>query len=1341
MTASKLTARATPASRTSQRRLLLPTWLAAMAVVSACGGGSTPAKGSTPDGRVVLQSIEYGRVVDVYAYRRIDTTRGDRRDRLNRQGVLVARNVSINPSIETQQLFDATGDEIPDANFEYRPFDVETGHEELLILWDDRPGPEQQRFNAALALSRSGLAEIPDSYRGQNTGTHPIPVVPRNAALKLKFSAPLTGIDDTFFLNNPSALQLLEFMGDPAVATPGSAFRAVTARILVQGDTIIVDTTILGREGGGGTSTTGMPSSVDNVTANIRLAMPTRGAISQLFYVKEDPVANLNGPDGFGRDSVIRDFRSGNLRDGRYGTLSDAERPMIVGNLDMGIIDIDAANKIVTLNKRFHQVPVRGRLPFVDGTLNPSTGLPTGPAGVPTLTPLRSGDYLVQIVDVRLPDGSVERVRVRAEIMQNMDIVTQQGVANPGRTPSGSQGNTAAIARVKFASLEGGVDSLGRPVSFTANTLPEGADCTLRNLYYEEVRFVDGNGAVSDNAWRNEFLVFDPKPPRLANQQPVPPGTMIDPLASVSIGFSEPMDLERVDPSTNLVISNSTLTAVNFGTLIGEPKPACLSIIPSRLTDQTGDGTRMQLAPQLGLGHFHVQGTTENYFFHVLLNAAGAADLAGNTVQVFDDPRTPTPSWSVSYTLDGTRPNNQILGRLYRFEDVDEDGTPFGSVDAFGQFRIQNGRLMGAETVRFNRQADNQNLGGISRINRGECWQPGTIPPPPAGSLIFPTAPANGGNLYWQPRMYDIQPVPPAVFLPPMTPQDVGRVIEPHQPRGSRMMMRYLEDDFSLDYRRSSEFVIDVEQLYWSPFNDETVLYDVFDRYTMLLSHCDKRPDEHFSLVPAAPPAQPVCRFDCPAVSSSLSATFTDNILRGSSQSVVFEDAVYQVNPNDAFRASTGNKFVPYPRFTRTYTWRDSRLITLDSSNAVTGLGGARDPGNGSQLQHDWTADVDSPWVTSRPDLVLRIIVPGQTGPPVVPPVTRPMSDFPGTTFVLDEADFRGTRRRDLDPIAMPLLVDFMMFPDDARNGISSGTNGFQIAMVGPPSNFPAGNPGGYYNSVPVGCAGRNPWPWTRIHTTGGLDPNTGQNILVDPANSATALGGWIKDAGLGDPIQGLFLAPPGDGHLYWAQADFVRKVSTATFGFFDSLKPNQHALPASLSSTWPTWIIGLTNQAGFPNAEPLQGGALRIRDLVTQMDPPISMQPAGTSVVLEIRGADTFTNPTIYDRNLTAGTPPLNTGDRFDMRGNLLNCNYACEAYRYAQPNAGPNNDLPRIEAHGLTKYVTEDRLNELRNPASGLLPRYLNIRLVMNNNVGVTPAISPSLRSLALVYRLAAQ
>ena len=137
-------------------------------------------------------------------------------------------------------------------------------------------------------------------------------------------------------------------------------------------------------------------------------------------------------------------------------------------------------------------------------------------------------------------------------------------------------------------------------------------------------------------------------------------------------------------------------------------------------------------------------------------------------------------------------------------------------------------------------------------------------------------------------------------------------------------------------------------------------------------------------------------------------------------------------------------------------------------------------------------------------------------------------------------------------------------------------------------------------------------------------------------------------------------------------------------------------------------------------------------------MDPPQSKQPAGTSVILEIRGASTFGNSNVlYDptTNDSLGTAFGGTGAG---RGNLLNPNYACEAYRYSKPNAGPAFDTPRVPATGLTPYVTEDRIGSLREASTGLLPRYLNVRLIMTNNVSVTPAVSPSLRSLTLVYSL---
>jgi hypothetical protein len=340
----------------------------ALIALAACGGPSNTAGANGVDAaRPRLQSASLGRLVDIYAYQRIDTSLGDRRNRFNRHPVLIQRDVAVNPNLETQSLFDPAGDEVTSANYEFRPFDIRTGHEDLLILWDNR-GIEASRFQTAFANAQLGLTELPPSFRNQNTSSRPMPVVPRNAAIVLEFSGPLS-VDNTFFEINPGAVQLLEFRGDPAVVAPADAFSSIPARTIVSGSTIILDPTILGGEANGGNNTPGMPTSVDNVTANIRIAIPSRGSVSPAFYVRSDDVPELNGVDSNGRASVIRDFRSGNAQDGAAGVQRDLEAPMIVASLDMGITSVDNANGIVTLNKRFHVVPVRGRYPFVEGDL------------------------------------------------------------------------------------------------------------------------------------------------------------------------------------------------------------------------------------------------------------------------------------------------------------------------------------------------------------------------------------------------------------------------------------------------------------------------------------------------------------------------------------------------------------------------------------------------------------------------------------------------------------------------------------------------------------------------------------------------------------------------------------------------------------------------------------------------------------------------------------------------------------------------------------------------------------------------------------------------------------
>ena len=1279
-----------------KQSLLLAAPLLLLALAACDGSTGTVGQNTLGTGQPALQTVTYGRLVDIYAYQRVDEARGDRRDQLNRRRVLIQTDVVVRSNIETQSLYDPAGEVVQSANYQFMPFDVNTGHEELLILWDNR-GEEQARFEAALTGAQLNLAVLPPSYRGQNTSQQPIPVVPRDAAIVLNFSAKLN-LTAEFFEVNPSAVQLLEFAGDPNVISPTDAFRSIPYRVVTRGSQLILDPTIEGGEARGGFTASGMPASLDRTTANIRIALPSRGSVSSAFYVQQESIDELNDLDSFGRDSVIRDFRSGNQNDGAAGVLRDFEPPMILGTVGMGISDI-AADGTITLNKRSNLVPIRARFPFVGGAIDRATNLVLGPASVPTSQPLRAGDTLLQTVTVQLPDGTTENVRIRAEIMQNLDVGTYRGdPAFPGLglAVDGSQGSSLPITRVKVGEIRG-VDSLGRPVTFQANAAdPLGQDCSVRRLYYENIRFSVGTEVVSDVGDRFNYLKVEPAPPASVGGIPVPPGQRVDPNASIALEFSEPMDFERIDATRNLVLTNSVMTGTLFFEQLNQPKVVSSSVVPARLSDQAGDGTLLQLKPPMGF--FHSLGSTSDiYWFHLLLGSDGLTDFSGNPVFIAnDDPSNTVNNWSAQLTMDQDKQDNLVLWHVYPFESADEDGTASGSVDLFGQFRLLDGRLVAAEAVRFRRTADNNNLGSISRTNRGEC-----------GPAVTTFVPANGGRLYWTPRMLDTVQPPnvPNPYEGGANPQPVGQVIEPHQPRGSRMQMRYLEDDFGLSNRQASDMVLDVEQLYWSPFADFDVRFDVFDRYSMALGHADKRPDTHWTLVPGAPPAPDRCVLDCLSMNSGLTTNYADNILRGSSTQSVFEDKIYRIDPNDQFRSPDQIKFISYPRFDRTYTWRDSRLVTKQDG-ATVGLGGARNPQPATSLQsNDWTADVDSPWV------------------PSVFPNPAPVSG----SFVLDEGDFRGNRRRDLDPIAMPILVDFKMFPDGAANTIAQGVNGFQVAMIGQPSGFALGNPGGYYDAnAGIGCATPTPTPMVRVHTTGGLNPSTLADILIDPANQISADGGWIKDSGAiiltqaglaGNGPNGIVRAPAGDGMLHWAAADFVRRVSTVTFGFFDTKKPNQR--------------VGAAVPGGFPDVT-AAGFApdLAISDFTSLLDPPLAQQPAGTSIVFEIRGANDFANDDVLYN-------PGNN-DTVAARGNLLNPNYACEAYRYAEGNSGTGFTSPRVLADGLTAYVTQDRLDTIRNPLTGLLPRYMNFRLVMTNNIDVTPAISPSLKSMSVVYRV---
>ena len=302
----------------------------------------------------------------------------------------------------------------------------------------------------------------------------------------------------------------------------------------------------------------------------------------------------------------------------------------------------------------------------------------------------------------------------------------------------------------------------------------------------------------------------------------------------------------------------------------------------------------------------------------MLLGDDSPTDLAQNRVDLFDTRLSPAESFSVGYTLDEDTLDNLVASRVFRFASADEDGTAPGNLDMFGQFLLRGGSLIAAPTSRFSMTADGQNLGGILRYTRGECYSP---------TNVMTIAPAtHPGSLYQTPSMVASVNNPPMVYM--SNSELYGKVVEPHQPRGSRLQMTYREEDFGLSQADPNQFMLDIEQMYWAPYNDDPVLFDRFDRYSLALGHADKRPDLRFFFTQGGDTTNESCDLDCASLNSGLSTNFNANFLEGSSPVKVLQDKPYEINPNAAFRAASGIKYMPYPEFDRSYTWRDQRLVS-----------------------------------------------------------------------------------------------------------------------------------------------------------------------------------------------------------------------------------------------------------------------------------------------------------------------------------------------------------------------------------------------------------------------------
>lgn len=268
----------------------------AMALLFACssGGNGTVADGSATT--FLLNSIHYGRLVDVY----------------DLNGNLIKTDLVIEPSVTN------------DANYQFS-INPLTDQNKVTIQFAE--GTSQ--FDAAYAALDDALPALsikgPTGFGGEPS-TPPFPQLPRNAALKLTFNNAVSSSTV-----NGNTVQL--FQGHPTTTT-------FPARYIVDTDNpkiLTIDSTISSYDQsveGGTPNLQGFPRGISEGLANLKISIPTVSSFGGQFPVLRDIANNLLTPtadDPVENNSVVRVFRSALPGDTSVGEfLPDPVLPQLV---------------------------------------------------------------------------------------------------------------------------------------------------------------------------------------------------------------------------------------------------------------------------------------------------------------------------------------------------------------------------------------------------------------------------------------------------------------------------------------------------------------------------------------------------------------------------------------------------------------------------------------------------------------------------------------------------------------------------------------------------------------------------------------------------------------------------------------------------------------------------------------------------------------------------------------------------------------------------------------------------------------------------------------------------
>ncbi|MFT7535515.1 MAG: hypothetical protein ACI85K_001468 [Hyphomicrobiaceae bacterium] len=1296
--------------RTLASAFVVPLALLSFAGCSGSGGGGGTAN-STPGGTVQpeLSLVEYGRLVDVYG---LQVTPGG-----TAIPVLFKADVVIGGNIQDQR---PTESNLSDAEilYDFLAADPDTLQPRLFIP-RDVTGDD---FNAALEALDDELRTVSPMLFGEGNVGIPFSVVPRNAAVRLTFSASL-GIDDTFFversangqvmsLRNTEAVQLLRIVDDP---TQPNGFVPLPVRVIVGDNQLTLDPVLLGTEGlqyQTSNNAAGLPASPDQLGANIRIAIALEGPLA-IPGLRAKTTGGLTGLNNSRRNSLVRDFRSGNQADDSAdiarGFVRDPLPLRIVGEIPMYLERVDSINAFtqeVTVYKNglSHEIDRGDVLRFISD----SSGLPFGSAEV------------VVDPDDDLNNPLVQHVRVRIRRVPDLEDI------DPSNQP-------------------------GYPASLTAREI-----WLVQNAPRAVVLAEFTAGGLNGRDDPRNFLSFTPQSLELNGYRPQQ-NEFVSPFAGSIVRFTKPVDMATVKWADTFFFAMRDLSTEDsiedfianrpwaYGGNTGAGmNPATFDLakyrtpylITSSVFDEDGSQTSLRLQPTTG---FYLDDTMRNapsgvdysYYLHLISDSpdGGIRDLAGNPLDLQGSTSGRSNSVVIPFTVDtrmnGNEPvfaDNLAVSIVRRFASRDEDANPsyflpsevqpstlasiaaaYPLEDLFGGFIYLDGKLVARPTTRVRVVADNLNQSPIQQQ---------------------PEAPAAANPLGWCPQFVVSGANETQVGSNSANNLVTAGIQNPLNPYGCRLQTVWREVDLSLSRSDPFDFNLDIEQMYWAPYIGTNLSFDEFDRVSLWLGHSEYRPVPcvgDFSSLPSLPQSGLRNQFEGNfAWNPKPSGSGAES---QSPRAAAYIDSKLTIDPSNVVLEANGvNRFLPLPEFQEPYfVYRDETVLEQGGRSS-------------DSLGSDINGSAYAPYILSPFSM-------GQ-GRRWVDPVGQAGAVRFVNSFWNDARNRRLDSPSAVDDktgglignVALPLLADFWTYCDSSElpaggGYIALGTNGWQTAVT-------------------VQSA---PQPAFRALSAGRAATQTSAALCRSPGDPA-----WNQASGGFTPTGGGTSA--SDNTFYWIMMDVLKRQTVITNGFVDLYNP--HRVPEGFADPrlGPFYLVN-----GEPSAPPEV-----LPSFAYEFDPPLSQLPSGTSLVPQFRGASAVDSTPFYWNAWINGPTPLfpnmsaeNPGFDPQMRAQLQPTadNFALDPYKAGDAHmrkwdtrsipgsSQSRNWWTHLYNRTVTTYV--ENPNDLMDPAYTLQfagpnetfnpqdIRYVNWRFIASNNTTANPPVSPSIETFSLSFR----